>query len=240
MRYRELTILTGVIAALAIAQAPASALDLLNGRVNVDINSKSGIDANVSARVSDRTSAGANVSVGGAQTATVDADVSTGVARTLSGDAVIDLSDDKLRAKVDVNGDGVIDGNDTTHLLVDINGDGLIDSNDDTSVLIDLNGDGLVDEKDASIKANLNLPSVGGVIGTLLGPKTIVIPPDEEPLPPTNNPPAQIPVDNIADALRDIDNDDVAALKLKCADVLGSPGSYDQATVSICQALASL
>ena len=240
MRYRELTILTGVIAALALAQTPASALELLNGRVNVDINGKDGVDAKVGARLTDRTGATANVSVGGSQTATVDADVSNGLARSRSGDAVIDLSDEKLRAKIDVNGDGLIDENDTTHALVDINGDGLIDGNDETSALIDLNGDGLVDEEDASLGANLNLPSVGSVVGTLLGPSTAVIPPDEEPVPPANIPPAQIPADDIADALRDIDNDDVAALKLKCADVLGSPGSYDQATVSICQALASL
>lgn len=239
MRYRELTILTGVIAALAIAQAPASALDLLNGRVTVDVNSKSGVNANVGARVSDRTSAAANVGVGGAQTATADADLDTGLARTLSGDAVIDLSDDKLRAKVDVNGDGLIDGNDTARLLVDINGDGLIDSSDNSSVLIDLNGDGLIDQDDANTAAKINLPSVGGLIGTLLSPPTTVVPPDES-LPPANIPPAEIPVDNIADTLRNIDNDDVAALKLKCADVLGSPGSYDPTTVSICQALASL
>ena len=239
MRYRELTILTGVIAALALAQTSASALDLLNGRVTVDTNTKNGLGASVGARLSERTSGGANVSVGGAKTAAADVDVNTGLARTLSGDAVIDLSDDKLRAKVDVNGDGVIDGNDTAHLLVDLNGDGLIDGNDNSSLLIDLNGDGLVDEDDANIKANVNLPNVGGLVGSLLPPSVIVFPPDD-PIPPAKIPPAQIPGDRIADALRDIDNDDVAALKLKCADVLGSPGSYDPTTVSICQALASL
>jgi hypothetical protein len=40
-------------------------------------------------------------------------------------------------------------------------------------------------------------------------------------------------------ALEDLDEEDVAALKQKCADVLANPGSYDAATVALCSAIAT-
>ncbi len=42
----------------------------------------------------------------------------------------------------------------------------------------------------------------------------------------------------IQTALASLDPTDVAALKLKCRDVLGNPGAFSAATVAVCKALA--
>jgi hypothetical protein len=234
MRYRELTILSGVVAALALAQTPASALDLLNGRLSIDLGSKDGIDANVSAKPTSTTAATASANIGGQQTATANARLTTGTntVRSLTADAVIDLSDDDLHATVDLNGDGSIDEEDVAAMArLDINGDGVLNLFDDA------NRDGLLTEADI----DLTLPDAGNLIGGLL-PEDLNLPPDEtDPIPPA--PPSDTSPDvtaiNVENALHGIDDDDVAALKLKCVTILANPGFYDATTVSICRALGS-
>jgi hypothetical protein len=44
----------------------------------------------------------------------------------------------------------------------------------------------------------------------------------------------------IRTALANLDDNDLAALKQKCRDVLANPGAFDAATVAICNTLASL
>jgi hypothetical protein len=229
MRYRELTILAGVVAALALAQTPASALDLLGGRIHVDLGSKNGVNANVGVRLSDQTNATASANIGGAQTANVTANVNTGrtVARSLSAKAVVDLSDDSLHATVDLNGDGTIDGDDTAAMLkLDINGDGVL------SLLDDANHDGILSAADIAV----DLPDVGELIGSIL---TVDTPDATDPTPPAARPPFDSSPNDIANALHGIDDDDVAALKVKCATVLANPGFYNATTLSICRALRS-
>src|ERR1700752_1109870 len=94
MRYKNLTILSGVIAVLALAQNPARALDLLGN--NVGVNLGGGGTRNIGANIGG-TSATIGATTRGQSTANVTANVSNGAGSALpdrlSANANIDLND---------------------------------------------------------------------------------------------------------------------------------------------------
>ena len=175
MRYKNLTILSSVIATLALAQAPALALDINVGGIKANIggNTAPSISANVgntnvsastqstgggttataSASSGGNTNATASVGLGGQSTATLNASAGTApssIPQSLSAKAniVLGSSAQGTKATIDINGDGVIDSKDTALLELDLNGDGVL------NILDDANGDGLL--TDADLKVDLN------------------------------------------------------------------------------------
>jgi len=280
MRYRNLTILSGVIAALALAQGPAQAIELLGNNVGATINLGGGGNPSVSVGAGS-TKATVNASTSGASTANVSANLSNGsnnaLPNSLSANANIDLDDvtDGGRVTVDLNGDGVIDEDDTAMVKLDINGDGILnfldDANDD-GVLSDADLDVIVrigeDAAEGVVDLGLGgeaggvvsfgiggLPPAGDIDATQLpsidigsiGIGGIVPDPGEAPPPgiipnPGVNPgPLPGVTDgDLTNTFRNLNADDVAALKIKCVDVMANPNAFDAATVAICRVLASL
>ncbi len=226
--------------------------------------------ANVGALGNSGTRATANVGTGGGTTATVNANLGSGsgtLPETLSARVRIDLGGSRTRATVDINGDGVIDDDVTALLKLDVNGDGQLTALDDlngdglldgTDLKIRLNvgeggngdsvelsGTGVID---GSIDANVgDLIDLGSLsIGTPIPTPVETPEPGITPLPGDFD--GTLPrvegeiggQGDIVDRLRGMDSQDVAALKIKCVDVMGNPGAFDATTVSICRALASL
>jgi hypothetical protein len=175
MRYKNLTILSSVIATLALAQAPAQALDTNVGGIkaniggitapsisanvgntNVSASTQStggGTTATASASSGGNTNATANVGLGGQSAATINASAGTGsstIPQSLSAKAniVLGSSAHAAKATIDINGDGVIDSKDTALLKLDLNGDGVL------NILDDANGDGLLTDADLNIDLN--------------------------------------------------------------------------------------
>jgi hypothetical protein len=276
-----------VIAALALAQGPAQAFDLLGTSIGLG----GGGNPTVSTGIGN-TNATVNANTSGASTANVTANVTNGsgnvLPNSLSANANIDLDDvtNGGRVTVDLNGDGVIDDNDTAMARLDINGDGIL------NLLDDANDDGVLSDADLDVVARIGEDAADGVVDLGLGggsggvasfgigglppagdvdlgdgigdidapqlpsidigsfgvggiiPGGIVPDPGEAP------PPGVIPPDpgvipgvtdrDLTDTFRNLDDDDVAALKIKCVDVLTNPNAFDAATVAICRTLASL
>ena len=289
MRYKNLTILSGVITALALAQGPAQAIDVFGNNVGVNAKVGGGGNTNVGAGIGS-TNATVSAGTGGASTAGVNANVSNGSSSalpdSLSANANIDLDSvtDGGRVTVDLNGDGVIDDDDTAMAKLDINGDGVL------NVLDDANGDGVLNDADLDAAVNIGRNAASGVVDLGLGSGTGGVgsfsigglpvgdvdlgdldapqlpsvdigsigtggigdigigpgpgetpPPGIIPNPGVNpGPVPEITERDLSDSLRNLNDDDVAALKIKCADVMANPNAFSAATVSICKALASL
>jgi len=281
MSHRATTLLSG-IAALALVAASAQAMEL-----NVGIGGGNDPAVNVKAGIGN-TNATVNSTTGGASTANVNANVSTGsssaLPNSLSSNASIDLDDvtDGGRVTVDLNGDGVIDDNDTVMAKLDINGDGVLNSLDDANddgVLNDADLDALVSigKKDAKGAVTLGLGGetggaasvgIGGLppgdvdpgkvigefalpqvpsvdigsigFGEIPGPGEVP-PPGVVPNPGVNPGPAPgVSDSDLTNTFRSLSDDDIADLKIKCADVMANPSAFDAATVAICRVLASL
>jgi hypothetical protein len=281
MRHRATILLSG-IAALALVAASAQAIEL-----NVGIGGGNDPAVNVKAGVGN-TNATVNSTTGGASTGSVTATVSNGsnnaLPNSLSANASIDLDDvtDGGRVTADLNGDGVIDDNDTAMAKLDINGDGVLnfldDANDD-GVLNDADLDALVsigkEEAEGAVTFGLGgetsgtasvgiggLPpgdvDLGKVIGDIELPQLPSIeigsigigeipgpgetpPPGIIPDPGVNPGPVPGVTDrDLSNTFRNLNDDDIADLKIKCADVMANPNAFDAATVAVCRVLASL
>jgi hypothetical protein len=283
MRYKNFTILSGVIAALALAQGPAQAIELLGNNVSLGGGNNPSVSVNTGG-----TSATVNANTNSTSTATANANLSSGsnsaLPNSLSANANIDLGDvtDGGRVTVDLNGDGVIDDNDTAMAKLDINKDGILnfldDANDDgvisdadLDVIVDIGEDaangivtlGLVDETGGVASFGIGgLPPAGDVdpgkvIGDIEAPQlpSIDIGPVGEIFPgPGEGPPPGVipnpgvnpgPVPGVTDSdltntFRNLNDDDIADLRIKCVDVMANPNAFDAATIAICRALASL
>lgn len=281
MRHRATKLLSG-IAALALVAASAQAIELNVGIGGVNdpaVNVKAGI-GNTNATVSSTT--------GGTSTGNVTANVSNGsnnaLPNSLSANANIDLHDvtNGGRVTVDLNGDGVIDDDDTVLAKLDINGDGILNALDDANddgVLNDADLDALVSigKKEAEGAVTLGLGGgtsgtasvgIGGLppgdvdldkvigdielpqlpsidigsigIGEIPGPGETP-PPGIIPDPGVNPGPVPGVTDrDLTNTFRNLNDDDIADLKIKCADVMANPSAFDAATVAICRVLASL
>lgn len=287
MNKREITILSGVIAAIALAVQPASAGSLLGNNsvsvgakvgganANVGVNTgNDGVSANVGVNAGSNAggvgvSATANAATSSATGATANVGVDTGTVldgQDLAADVDVKLGDpETLRATIDLNGDGVINTKDHALVVLDINGDGVL------GILDDANGDGILNgldlgSNDASLVIGLttggqsiDLGSIGrgidlaslpggeislGRIGIGVG----AIEPDPTPTPDPGITPLPGDFDGGATSdrsalhgsLRNLDDADIASLKVRCADVMANPGAFDAATVQVCVALAAL
>jgi hypothetical protein len=166
MRYRSFTILSGVIAALALAQGPAQAIELLGN--NIGVNLGGGGKPNISANIGGTTAA-VKATTGGASTANVTANVNNGsgsaLPNSLSGSGNFDLDDvtNGGRVTVDLNGDGVIDEDDTLLARLDLNGDGVLD------LLDDANDDGVLNSADLDVAAMFGEDSAEGTVDLGIG-----------------------------------------------------------------------
>lgn len=287
MRYKNLTILSGVIAALALAQGPASSIELLGNNIGANANVGGTGNANAGASIGN-TNATASAITGGASTANVKANVANGssnvMPNSLSATSNIDLGSvtDGGRVTVDLNGDGVIDEDDTAMAKLDINGDGVL------NVLDDANGDGVLNDADFDAAVNIGKNAAAGVVdlGLASGPGGAAsfgvggLPAGDvdvgdaigdvdpgniaglqlpsvgsidiggiEPGPGEAPPPGIVPnpgsVPGISErdltaTFRNLNDDDVATLKIKCPNVLANPNAFSASTVIVCRALASL
>ncbi len=246
MTRHRVSLLAGAIAAIAFVGAPARAIDFNVG--GVGISSGGGSGGGVHAGT------GANAGGNNAANATADLDEdgvdidldllklkqAAGHAATSDIDVGLGQSTGTSHATVDLNDDGVINADDDAQLVLDVNGDGVL------SILDDANGDGIVSTSDLGIDLNglgdsgadADLDPGDGIVGADIGGVGGAVSlggggsPDG-----LGAPPSQI---ELGRAFGNIDDNEVAALKLKCADVLGNPAGFDAATVSVCQALASL
>ena len=180
--------------------------------------------------------------------------------RLATADVNVDLggAGKTLRATVDVNGNGVIDTDSTVAATLDINGDGIL------NVLDDVNGDGILSGLDlggidlgaVELPISISLPTPGGGDTPSFGDDAV--PGGGFPLPggpgggPGSDPggpgggPGPVAGapdddgDDVGRVLGNLNEPDYAALKLKCADVMGNPGEFDAATIKVCRVLASL
>ena len=171
MRYKNLTILSGVIAALALAQGPAHALELLGSNIGVNAKIGGGGNTNVNAGIGS-TKATVSAGRGGESTANVNANVSNGASSalpdSLSAKANIDLRSvtNGGRITVDLNGDGVIDEDDTAMAKLDINSDGVL------NLLDDANRDGVLNAADLDAAVNIGRNAAAGVVDLRVGSGT--------------------------------------------------------------------
>jgi hypothetical protein len=292
MKRREIAGLAGAVSILALVGTSSQAGQLLGvniggskpdvaahanvGGVNVGANVGIGgsrgptVGARTRVGVGNENVAKANIGIGSINRGQATAKVQVGspaVRQSLSGKVSVALgASNTARAKVDLNGDGVIDAADTALLVLDINGDGLL------TALDDINTDGLLSPLDLGEigigalpidVANLpevTLPDIGGILpgapdeqppgftpppgGTDPGPG---VPDPRRRSPSPETPPPDVadrpPSDEggrIGRVLGNLNEPDIAALKIKCADVMGNPGGYDATTVAVCWTLASL
>jgi len=298
MNTRKMILLTSVVGAFVLAQAPASALDVNVGGVSASVggNDRGGASASVStgggsggggatANASVGTTGGSGGSgaglLGGGSGNGLLGGGSGGLAGSnsddfIGGNVLGEDTEDEVRigsvttdgpttAIADLNGDGVIDDRDAALAILDLNFDGTLNHLDD------LNGDGQVSVLDAQIgpaAANLRLGSLGGgesgatigvgetevdanigidVGGLIPGvPGIPGIPgtpggPGDPGSPGDPGAPGGPGVGGIdEDTLGRLSDSDVAALKARCKDVMGSPDTFATDVVAVCQVIGSI
>jgi hypothetical protein len=175
--------------------------------------------------ISDLGGGNSSASTGGTGTTTADAETSGGGAFGGSGPTTANLS---------LGGDDLLDGSGPVTGVATI-GDGTTSGSPSGSVVIGTGSTGLggtgaplPDSSTATIVLNPD-----GTISVGTGPGTA---PGTTP---GTTPPGGFTPEQVQAALANLSDEDVAALKLKCKDILANPGGFDAAAVGLCNVLAS-
>lgn len=193
MRMRDMTMLAGVLAALAFAQTPAEAQTLdLSG-------------------------------IGGGNAAASVGDPSGGTAATAT-----------------TSGGSLFGGSGSTVATVTLGGGGTASGTGPATATVTL---GSLEASDPSgsvvIGTGSNPVSPGGTTATIvLGTDGTTLGLDPDGSGPTA--PAPLTQQQFASIIDQLDDSDVQALKLKCADVMDNPSGFDEGIVGVCQLLATL